>query len=159
MDFTALEMVKRAWRNSFEFWMTAFRRFAVLPDLEANGPIEELEDIPSLNLLHIQAQHSSWIGWRRGLRSFGSELPGGGRQPVFNSYYHLIQACMGGQGFALGWLRMLGNQLKKGLLAEQIETDDQYCLAYPRRKSPQRDLAPFHDWLIEEFGQPTRAGP
>ena len=164
-------------RNGFSALETANTRMAelvrILDDglppvcspayLEANGPVEELEGILSSNLLHIQAQHPSGIGWRRWLRSFGSELPSGSRQLAFNNYYHVIQACMGGQGFALDWFRMLGNQLKNGQLAaplsEQAETDDQYCLAYPRRKSPQRDLAPFHDWLIEEFGQPTRADP
>ena len=124
--------------------------------LEANGPVEKLEDILSLNLLHMQAQHSSWIGWRRWLRNLGLEPPGESRQLAFNNYYHVIQACMGGQGFALGWLRMLGDQLNNGQLvaplSEQVEADDKYYLTYPRNKSPQWDLSPFHDWLIAEFG-------
>ncbi len=70
---------------------------------------------------------------------------------------------MGGQGFALGWIRMLGDQLKNrqliAPLSEQVETDDKYYLAYPCHKSPQWDFSPFHDWLIAEFGQPTRAVP
>lgn len=58
---------------------------------------------------------------------------------------------------------MLGDQLENGQLvvplSEQVETDDQYYLAYPRRKSSRWDLAPFHDWLIAEFGWPTPALP
>lgn len=124
--------------------------------LEENGPVAELEDILSLNLLYMQAQHSSCIGWRRWLRNFGLEPPSGSRQLAFSNYYHVIQACMGGHGFALGWLRLLGDQLKNGQLvaplSEQVETDDQYYLAYPSHKSSQWNLAPFHDWLITEFG-------
>lgn len=85
------------------------------------------------------------------MRNFGLE-PGGSRQLAFNNYYHVIQACMGGHGFALDWLKMLGDQLENELpvapLSEQAETNDQYYLAYPCRKSSRWDLAPFHDWLI-----------
>ena len=124
--------------------------------LDANGPIESLEDLLERDLLYMQAQHPSWIGWRRWFRYFSTEMPSRNRQLGFNNYYHVIQACLAGQGIALGWLRMLGEQLDNGQLItplnHRVETEEQYHLAYPIHKPLAWDLMPFFDWLTNEFG-------
>ena len=130
------------------------------PDyIEKHGPIESLQDLLPKDLLYMQAQHPSWIGWRRWFREFSMELPGGSRQLGFNNYYHVIQACVAGQGIALGWLKMLSEQFDKGQLiaplAERIETKDYYHLAYPTHKPLCWDLAPFYIWLMTEIGGVT----
>ncbi len=125
--------------------------------LEKNGPIKKVGDLFSRELLYMQAQHPSWIGWRRWFRNFSIELPSGSRKLAFNNYYHVIQACLGGQGIALGWLRMLSEQMKDGQLVapltERFETDDFYYVAYPRHKPLSLDIVPFQEWLIAEFGE------
>ena len=124
--------------------------------LDAHGPIHTLEDLLDKDLLYMQAQHSSWIGWRRWFRSLSVELPTGSRQLGFNNYYHVIQACLAGQGIALGWLRMLKDQLASGQLVvplnHRVETDEYYYLAYPGHKPLAWNLSQFFDWLMDEFG-------
>ncbi|KIC08820.1 hypothetical protein RA19_18265 [Leisingera sp. ANG-M1] len=123
--------------------------------LRENGPIESVQDLLGCELLHMQAQHASWVGWRRWLRHFSQELPKD-RQPMgFNNYYHVIQACLAGQGVALGWMRMLGDLTASGQLvaplAECLETEDHYHLAWPANRPPAFDAAPFKDWLNRQF--------
>jgi DNA-binding transcriptional LysR family regulator len=124
--------------------------------LEKNGPIQSVGDLASCELLYMQAQHPTWVGWRQWLREFGMEPPKNHQTMGFNSYYNTIQACLAGQGVALGWLRLLGDMLDSGRLvtplSQFLETEDKYYLAWPSQRPPDFDILPFEEWLTRRYG-------
>ncbi|WP_284283435.1 LysR substrate-binding domain-containing protein [Mesorhizobium amorphae] len=124
--------------------------------LDKNGPLQEVSDLLSCELLYMQAQHPSWVGWRQWLREFSLELPKNHQPMGFNNYYNTIQACLAGQGVALGWLRTLGSMLgSRSLVAplsQFLQTEDQYQLAWPADRTPEFPIEPFEEWLTRRYG-------
>jgi len=131
--------------------------------LEKNGPLREVGDLLSCELLYMQAQHPSWVGWRRWLREFSLELPKNHQTMGFNNYYNAIQACLAGQGVALGWLRLLGDMLDTRRLVtplpQFLQTEDQYQLAWPAHRTPEFPIEPFEEWLTRRYGGPIPGFP
>lgn len=125
--------------------------------LEEHGPLASVNELMHCELIHMEAQHSSWIGWRRWLRSFSIELPIRSSRMNFNSYYNVIQACLAGQGVALGWCRVLRDHFADGSLVapltDRVETVDYYHLAWPKHKARNWDVSLFSHWLKAEFGR------
>ncbi|MEI9415680.1 LysR substrate-binding domain-containing protein [Mesorhizobium sp. Cs1321R2N1] len=126
--------------------------------LERNGPLQSVTDLADCELLYMQAQHPSWVGWRKWLREFSMEPPKNQRTMGFNNYYNLIQACLAGQGVGLGYLRVLGDLLEAGRLVtpltEFLQTDDRYCIAWPSGRRPNFPTEPFQQWLTRRYGGP-----
>ncbi|WP_181592155.1 LysR substrate-binding domain-containing protein [Mesorhizobium atlanticum] len=124
--------------------------------LDRYGPLRELSDLQNCELLYMQAQHPSWVGWRHWLREFSLELPQNHQPMGFNNYYNTIQACLAGQGVALGWLRQLGNMLESGRLVaplpQFLQTEDRYQLAWPADRAPEFPIEPFEEWLGRRYG-------
>lgn len=124
--------------------------------MDRKGPLRHVDDLLRCELLYMQAQHPSWIGWRQWLRHFSLELPKNHQAMGFNNYYNTIQACLAGQGVALGWLRLLGDSLSSGQLVtpfpEYVETEDQYHLAWPAHRRPEFAIEPFEEWLWRRYG-------
>ncbi|MER8401447.1 LysR substrate-binding domain-containing protein [Mesorhizobium sp. M1348] len=146
--------------------LAGFRTRPLFPDiltpvcspefLDKNGPLQGVGDLLNCELLYMQAQHPSWVGWRQWFREFSLELPKNHQPMGFNNYYNTIQACLAGQGVALGWLRQLGNMLELRRLVtplpQFLQTDDQYQLAWPADRTPEFPIEPFAEWLIRQYG-------
>lgn len=127
--------------------------------LQRNVALRQVTDLPNCELLYTQAQHPSWVGWRQWLREFSLDLPKNHQIMGFNSYYNTIQACLAGQGVALGSLRMLGELLETGRLvtplSETLKTDDNYHLAWPSNRPLDFPIERFEEWIIRRFGGPV----
>lgn len=123
--------------------------------LQSCGPIDEPKDLLDKNLLHMEAQHPTWLGWRRWFRKNGLEMPAGTQLLGFNNYYHVVQACLAGQGIALGWLRLVRDFLDEGALVtpldQRIKTDDYYYLTVRENNEPDWNSDFLFDWLMNEF--------
>ncbi|WP_192258161.1 LysR substrate-binding domain-containing protein [Mesorhizobium caraganae] len=131
------------------------------PDfLKKNGPLLKVTDLQNCELLYMQAQHPSWVGWRQWLREFSLEPPKNQRTMGFNNYYNLIQACLAGQGVALGYLRVLGELLEAGRLVtplpEFLQTEDKYHIAWPSHRPPDFPIQRFEEWLTRRYGGPIK---
>lgn len=126
--------------------------------LEKNGPLESVSDLLNCELLYMQQQDPTWGGWREWLRAFLPQTPRNHQTMGFNNYYNAIQACVAGQGVALGWLRLLGDMLESGRLVapmpQFLETEDKYHLAWPSNRPPHFDIQGFEEWLNRRFGSP-----
>ncbi|WP_292277039.1 LysR substrate-binding domain-containing protein [Mesorhizobium sp.] len=126
--------------------------------LEKNGPLESVSDLLNCELLYMQQQDPTWGGWPQWLRAFSSQTPQHHQAMGFNNYYNTIQACMAGQGVALGWLRLLGDMLESGRLViplpQCLVTEDKYHLAWPYHRPPHSDIECFEEWLNRRFGGP-----
>ena len=73
----------------------------------------------------------------------------------FNTYYHVVQACLAGQGIALGRLRLVRDHIRDRTLVIPLdmrtETDSFYYLAVREEHAMEWDPDPFLDWLMSEF--------
>ncbi|MER8437209.1 LysR substrate-binding domain-containing protein [Mesorhizobium sp. M1312] len=128
--------------------------------LERNSPLRKVTELANCELLYTQDQHPSWVGWRQWLREFSVEPAKNHQTMGFNSYYNTIQACLAGQGVALGSLRLLGELLERGRLvtplSEFLETEDKFHLAWPSNRPPIFPLERFEEWLTRRYGGPIK---
>ncbi|MDX8529255.1 LysR substrate-binding domain-containing protein [Mesorhizobium sp. MSK_1335] len=124
--------------------------------LAKNGPLREVRDLLDCELLYTQAQVPSWVNWRQWLREFDLELPKNYQPIGFNSDYNTIQACLAGEGIALGWLRGLSSVMESGRLvtplSQYLPTEERYQLAWPADKPPEFSIEPFYEWLVRRYG-------
>ncbi|MER8543950.1 LysR substrate-binding domain-containing protein [Mesorhizobium sp. M1334] len=131
--------------------------------LKTHGPVQKVTDLLHCELLYMQAQHPSWVGWRQWLREFSLEQPKNHRTMRFNNYYNVIQACLAGQGVALGYLRGLGELLDAGRLVtplcESVQTEDTYQIAWPSNREPNFSVERFEEWLTRRYGGPIKGYP
>lgn len=123
--------------------------------LDTHGPLERPEDLFAVELLHMEAQHPTWLDWSTWFRKNGLDMPAGKRMLRFNNYYHVVQACLAGQGIALGWLRLVRDHIRDRTLVIPLdmrtETDSSYYLAVREEHAMEWDPDPFLDWLMSEF--------
>ncbi|THV14062.1 LysR family transcriptional regulator [Rhizobium rhizophilum] len=111
-------------------------------------------------LIHLEADNlSPWLDWksygeRASIGALQQDRPGDLR---FNTYALVIQAAMGGQGVALGWLGIIDQLLDSNLLVVAGQTvsvpDRGYWLVNGTDSSAARLLA---TWLVSEA---TTSGP
>ena len=123
------------------------------PDyLDTHGPLERPRDLLSVELLHMEAQHPTWLDWSTWFRKNGLDMPAGKRMLRFNNYYHVIQACLAGQGMALGWLRLVRDHIRDRTLLTPLnmrtETDAYYHLTVQEDHAKDWDPDPFFDWIM-----------
>jgi putative choline sulfate-utilization transcription factor len=87
--------------------------------------LQRLESDPNTVLagtprIHLEAEAGSpWLDWRSYLAAVGPSSPGHDEAPGdlrFNTYAMVVQATLGGQGVALGWLGIIDQLLDAGLL-------------------------------------------
>ena len=123
--------------------------------LDTHGLLERPEDLFAVELLHMEAQHPTWLDWSTWFRKNGLDMPAGKRMLRFNNYYHVVQACLAGQGIALGWLRLVRDHIRDRTLVIPLdmrtETDSSYYLAVREEHAMEWDPDPFLGWLMSEF--------
>lgn len=121
--------------------------------LERTGADDLLAAAP---LIHLEALGASpWFDWPGYLSEAGIQRPvaAAGGDTSFNTYAMVVQAALGGQGLALGWLGLVDSQIAAGLLAKagpEIAAEDRgYFLL---SSSTDRNVRHLANWLLAEAG-------
>jgi putative choline sulfate-utilization transcription factor len=120
----------------------------------AGQPLEQA--LSRLPLLHLKGMPGNpWCDWKALLKAFGMAGPPGTGALSFDNYPLLVQACIGGQGVAIGWRYLVDDLLDQGLLARLSErshtTGMGYYVVRPARKRRSRLTQRFIDWLEREI--------
>ncbi len=122
--------------------------------LERTGTGDTL--LATAPLVHLEALGASpWFDWPGYLSKAGIQRPvaAAGGDTSFNTYSMVVQAALGGQGLALGWLGLVDSQIATGLLAAagpEITAEDRgYFLL---SSSTDRNIRRLADWLLAEAG-------
>lgn len=91
--------------------------------LEKAGPILDLADLRNHAILHNAEPYRNRMGWREWLRLQHMEdltLP---KTLILNDNQLVIQACIAGEGVALGWSFTTGHLVDQGILLRPLENE------------------------------------
>jgi len=124
---------------------------------DRNGPFAGPADIAAARLLHLDTRGPSpWFDWNSYLGEFGvNRDPTAGQGELsFNTYSLVVQAAIGEQGLAIGWMGLVDSLLASRMLVvagPPLEVSDRgYWLMPPRTRSVRTDR--LTAWLISEAG-------
>jgi putative choline sulfate-utilization transcription factor len=125
--------------------------------LDRNGPFAAPADLARSRLVHLDTSAPSpWFDWRSYFTSFGvsREAYAGQGDLSFNTYSLVVQAALGEQGLALGWMGLVDTLLATGILSvagPMIEAPDRgYWLLQPKSRTPQSEQ--LGAWMLAEAG-------
>ena len=125
--------------------------------LERNGPFATPADLARNRLVHLDtAVPSPWFDWRSYFAELGvdRETYSGQGDLRFNTYSLVVQAALGEQGLALGWMGLVDTLLSTGILAiagPALEAPDRgYWLLQPKSRTPQSEQ--LGAWMLAEAG-------
>ncbi|MBW9112345.1 LysR family transcriptional regulator [Rhizobium cauense] len=125
--------------------------------LDRYGSLSTPDDLAKTRLIHLDTEEPSpWFDWRHYLAEFGVRRDGQAGQGdlSFNTYSLVVQAAIGEQGVAIGWMGLVDSLLETGMLktaGATLEAPDRgYWLLPPRTRDAQSDL--LAAWLMAEAG-------
>lgn len=116
--------------------------------------IRSASDLTGADLLHLETSSLNWISWDRWFQEIGVEPEGLLNGPIFTTYTHLVQACTGGQGVAMGSLPLIGGYLETGALValtdEVVRPDDAYYICTRQGAERKPHVQTFVSWIMRE---------
>lgn len=125
--------------------------------LDRYGLLSTPDDLARARLIHLDTEEPSpWFDWRHYLAELGvrRDSQAGQGDLSFNTYSLVVQAAIGEQGVAIGWMGLVDSLLAAGMLktaGPALEAPDRgYWLLPPRARDAQSDL--LAKWLMAEAG-------
>ena len=132
------------------------------PTYEPRGAMKTIDDLAVERLLHLEPQRrirstpdwQTWINWPGWFEAMGAVTePEMSRGLHVNSFLHLMQACLGGEGIALAWRLAIADHLNNGTLVPVLDIrhalDDAYYIAWLSERPLSPMAVMFRDWLVE----------
>lgn len=110
-------------------------------------------DLPSLPLLHVDWVDPDWTGWDEVLRrGHIAPAPLAGRR--FSNFAFALQACLDGQGVAIGWHRLVHEHVAAGTLVPltdlKLRAPGAYYLTWNRHLAMGDAVRTMRDWIVEQ---------
>lgn len=122
---------------------------------ERNGPFAEASQLARATLIHLDSEMPSpWFDWESYLGTFGiaRDSHAGRGDLRFNTYSLVVQAALGEQGVALGWMGLVDSLLTARTLVTagpMLEAPERgYWLLPPAAPSPHAER--LAQWLLAE---------
>lgn len=118
--------------------------------IDAKHPLESLHDLKHFDLLHDVAA----LDWPTFLARFGVTDIDPDRGYGFTQSHFVLQACIDGNGVALGREAIVAEALARGQLVrplkESVPSDYSYFIVSREEESDLPHIKAFAKWLIEE---------
>ena len=122
---------------------------------ERFGPISDLSDLVNHKIIHNAEPHRKRMDWRAWLDAQGGadiKLP---PSLVLNDYQLVLQACIAGEGVALGWSFTTRALIEGGYLEIPIEnkvyTDHAFYIIAPTWKDVPKNKLKYIMWLSKNI--------
>lgn len=119
--------------------------------LKRSAPIRDLSDLRNHSILHSNEpfrNRMSWQEWLRLQNNEDLELP---QTLVLNDNQLVIQACVAGEGIALGWSFTAGHLVEQGTLVRPLDNEiaTQFAFYAIGRETAvfSNDKLKFIDWI------------
>jgi LysR family glycine cleavage system transcriptional activator len=111
-------------------------------------------DLLNETLLHLEGPYDEQVKWRWWFKAHGVDLPEKRLGLAFNSYVHLVQALLDGQGIALVGPPLLTPYYESGTLIRPIDlppiTRKAFHLVVPDGQSRTPSIDAFCKWVVEQ---------
>ena len=139
------------WGNAEATHLMALRVIAVCSPALLKG-LPELRDPGDLD--HLPLLHESGRGlWAHYFQALGHDVARTGRNVVMDDANVLHQACVEGQGVALGAEALLADELERGSLVRLFDQSVEfggYYIVRPPGVRLSANVKAFHQWLLDE---------
>ena len=121
--------------------------------LETSAPISEPSDFLEHTLLDLRGDRWDWVDWHQWLTKKNIPFSEDMRSLGFNNLPLLIQAACSGQGIALGWDKLMDQQLAKGELVQplnvSLKTGRGYFLVKRSGVKLTHEATILENWILE----------
>lgn len=111
-------------------------------------------DLLGERLIHVESENRSWETWPIWFAKMGVTEPAHGRAERFNSYMMALQAAIDSHGIVLGWRRLIGAHLERGLLVPAvpggIPAVGGYYRLLPMNRPASAQTRLLQDWIARE---------
>lgn len=111
-------------------------------------------DLLNETLLHLEGPYDEQVKWRWWFRSHGVDVPENRVGLAFNSYVHLVQALLDGQGIALVGPPLLTPYYENGTLVRPIDlsptTRKAFHLVVPDEIPSTSAVDAFRKWIVDQ---------
>ncbi len=119
--------------------------------LARKGPMRGLRDLASQDIIHNAEPYRNRMSWLEWLKTQGVSdihLP---ETLVLNDYQLVIQACIAGEGIALGWSITTGPLVDKGILVRpldnQVHTNHAFYILGSKSARVSGRTRKYIDWI------------
>ncbi len=122
--------------------------------LKASKKINSIQDIAQATLLHLDEPYRLRPDWEDWFAHQTTEYEDKGHGLRFNDYALVIQACIAGEGIAMGWEHIVSPMVSKGLLtcvspaAYDIGYGFHVCWSISSKLSPDAEMV--LNWLNQQ---------
>lgn len=121
--------------------------------LRKHGPIGSVDGLATQTLLHFEERHRLRLRWADWFKHCGLVRPKLTKGLVFTDNLGSVQAALRGQGVALGWRHLIGDQLKSRRLVPALDVSyrsgDAVFLVMPIHRKTKLAAEQFRDWLLK----------
>lgn len=119
--------------------------------LARHGTLAEQRPAGPHVLIELLDTEIGWLPWLQSARLSACRH----HRMEFTDYAVVLQAAIGGQGIALGWISAISRMLNDGTLVPAanylLETGRSFNLVSPRGRPVRGIVLEIRDWLIEEM--------
>jgi len=119
--------------------------------LERKGPLSSIRDLVNHDIIHNAEPHRNRMNWQQWLDAQGFHdltLP---QTLVLDDYQLVIQACLAGEGFALGWSITTGPLVDQGILVQplsnKVHTNHAFFILGPKSAQLSKRKRKYIDWI------------
>lgn len=111
-------------------------------------------DLLSETLLYLEGPYDEQVKWRWWFKSHGTDVPEKRVGLAFNSYVHLVQALLDGQGIALVGSPLMKPYYDNGTLVRPIDLPPimrkAFHLVVPDKLPPNSAVDAFCKWIVDQ---------
>lgn len=122
--------------------------------VDAHGLPETPEALTSHPLIWLEEPVREACNWPEWFASAGIGYAPRGRRLAINDYVLVIQAVLAGEGVALGWRHLIGQQVRSGQLIEvgghALATGQAFHVVWPRSRELSAAAQRVREWLLAE---------
>lgn len=119
--------------------------------LQENGSPQSLVELAKAQLIDSDSTSEGWMGWEAWFEAAGLRPPRLQYALRCSLYTDAVQAALQGQGVALGWHRLLTQQLQSGALVRltkaTVKVSDSYFVVIPHGRAITPTTNSVIEWL------------
>jgi len=119
--------------------------------LDRKGPVRDVDDLVNHDIIHNAEPFRNRMNWQEWLAAQGYENLQVPSTFVLNDYQLVIQACLAGEGIALGWSFTTGPLVERGVLVQplrnEVRTDHAFYILGSKSAEIPRSKNAYVKWI------------